>query len=952
MYAQGYTNIDYCYQVAKSALYTKQNFATINSSFRTWGYNKDKSNGYTGSQSNYDWRGVKKITPYVDFQLYENQQEWSVDENDNFTCHWGTVDNSDGIWMEKGRNYILQFPAKKEHANWDYWTGKMIIFEGLGEETIQGSNAHATIKESAAPSAAGKAVMLGNTTLAEMSVQNEQLYYYDEESGMFLSEPEAEVKIQPAQGFLYVNPKVDQEAPVEVFGIEAYTGKCWYFLTYQENEISVERSAEKKTYKGLDSNADGTENNRYIYRNEAWVEMTDEDGDHAWAGSNGNTYIYYADAWVIVNKVSGLYTDGVNTYYYDETSDKWVILTINCGIYSYDDHTFMLINNVLTPVTLNANDPAYRVDGSNPAQFYLAPNSSCAWIAVNVNNDGAYYYGESPYHFYIYLNDAWVAVDRVMNNTNWNHTYTDNAGNYYIRNNDNWLIINGPDENHLYHGSDIKTYIYYGNPADWVAVTHHEDAIYTDSEKYYQYNTTSSKWEVVEVDIVVETGENYSVVGHQSLHDLTIKANGSVTIPSETSLTVQNLIIEATPDNNQSGIINGAGMANLTVVGDAYVDITMNSTGEMDATKYYSFAVPFAVNRADGVQRLNKNNGLWETATFGANYLAYEYDEAERAAHGPSNACWKKVTSGQYVPGKFYLCEFDNDNYNVYRFKASDKSQLNAIANISVSKSSGDAPNAGWNGVSGMGISYSRLNGSFGFMFALNSVANAFDIQLANEASLAVGRAVFVQVTEAGIVTINQTSPSSAPARARQEENSINCLRITENGKQKYDDQLFFSASEEAQPVYVAGKDIEKMWMGTPSVARIWAVDYNGLRLAANDAVLVDERVDYQLGISAPKNGEYVLALQESDEAVTVYLTQNGTIIANLTLGEYPISLEKGETAEYGLRIIVHKAPNVATDFDAAIVDNPDGVHKVIINDMMYIIKNKHVYTTNGQIVK
>lgn len=612
----------------------------------------------------------------------------------------------------------------------------------------------------------------------------------------------------------------------------------------------------------------------------------------------------------------------------------------------------MLINNVLTPVTLNANDPAYRVNGSDPAQFYLDPNGSCAWTAVNVNDDGAYYYGVDPYHFYIYLNDEWVAVDRVLNNPNWNHTYTDNSENYYIRNNDNWLIITGPDENHLYHGSDSKIYIYYGNPADWVAVTHHEGDVYTDGETFYQYNTTTNKWEVVVVDIVVEAGVNYPVVGNQTLHDLTIKDNGSVTIPSETSLTVQNLIIEATPDNNQSGIINGAGMANLTVEGDVYLEITMNSAGEMDATKYYSFAVPFAVNRADGVQRLNKNTSLWETATFGANYLAYEYDEAERAAHGPSNACWKKVTSDQYVPGKFYLCEFDNDNYNVYRFKASDKSHLNAIANISVSKSSDDALNAGWNGVSGMGISYSKLSGAYGYMFALNSVANAFDIQLANDASLAVGRAVFVQVTEAGIVTINQTSPSAAPARVRPSEAPIHCVRITESGKQKYDDQLFFSASEEAQPVYVAGKDIEKMWMGTPSVARIWAVDYNGLRLAANDAVLVGELADYQLGISAPKNGEYVLALQESYEDVTVYLTQNGTIIANLTLGEYPISLEKGETAEYGLRIIVHKAPNVATDFDAAIVDNPDGVHKVIINDVIYIIKNKHVYTTNGQIVK
>ena len=953
-YQQGYSNIDYCYQLAKAAYYTKENFAKVNSSYLSWSYKQDLSNGYTGSQSDYNWRGVKKITPYVDFQLYENQQEWSVDENDNFTCDWGTADNSDGVWMEKGRNYILQFPAKTENASWDYWTGKMIIFEGLGEETIQGSNAHATIKASATPSGEGKAVMLGNTTLADLTVQNENLFYYDEESGMFLSEPDGPVTVQPAQGFLYAIPKVDAEAPVELYGIEAYSGKCWYFLTYDENEIMVERSSETKTYKGVDTNNDGTENNRYIYRNDAWVEMTDTDGDHAWSASNGNTYIYYADAWVIVTKTNGVYTDGAgNKYYYDETNAEWVILTGSCGVYTYDIYTFLLINDELVAVTPNANDAAYRVNGSDPAVYYLDVDGSCNWIAMNTNDDGAYYYGTYPdFHFYLYFGDEWVPVDRVLDNPNWNHTYIDASSNYYISNSGNWLKITGPDENHLWHGSDLLTYIYYGNPADWVAVTHHEGEVYTDGEKFYQYNTTSNKWETVVIDIVVESGEDYIVSGAQILNDLTVEATGEVILNTGNSLRVHNLVIESTPDNNQSGIVHGTGMESLVVEGDAYLDITMNSTGEMDASIYYSFAVPFAVNRSNGVQRKNKNTGEWETAAIGTHYLAYEYDEYERATNGPSNACWKRVTSEQYVPGKFYLCEFDNNNYNVYRFKASDKNQLNPMTDIAVTKSSDDAVNAGWNGIAGKGISYTALNGSFGKMFALNSAENAFNVELAHNATLAVGHAVFVQTTAEGTVTIAPTSPSLAPARLRQRTNPEHCVRITESGKQKYDDQLFVSASEEALSEYVAGKDVQKQWMGTPKVARIWVVDYDGLRLAANEAVLVEDQADCQLGISAPKKGEYVLALQEAYEDATVYLTHNGTILANLTLGEYPISVEKGETAGYGLRIVVKKAPNVATDFNAAIADNPNGIHKVIVNDVIYIIKNQHVYTTNGQLVK
>lgn len=953
---QAYANIDYCYQLAKAAVFSHQGFSQVNSNFKAWGYKKDKEqNDYTGTQSAYNWRGVKKIYPFIsstdtnkDFYLYENQEEWT-DNNGYFTCNWGYADNSDGIWMEKGKNYILQFPAKTANEYWDYWTGKMIIFEGLGEETIQGSNAHATIKASATPSGDGKAVMLGNTTLAEMTVQNENLFYYDEESGMFLSEPEASVKIQPAQGFLYARPLVDPEAPVDLFGIEAYTGKSWYFLTYDENEISVELSGETKTYKGLDSNDDGTENNRYIYRNDAWVEMTDTDGDHAWDASNDNTYIYYADAWVIVTKTNGVYTDGSgNKYYYDETNAEWVRMTVNCGVYTYDTYTFLLINEELIAVTPNANDAAYLVNGSDPAAYYLDVDGSCAWIAVSVNSDMAYY--DAMMNFYVYFGDEWVSVERIMDNPNWNHTYIDALSNYYISNDGNWLKITGPDENHLWHGSDLLTYIYYGNPADWVAVTHHEGDVYTDNTNFYQYNTTSNKWEVVVADLTVDESESYTVSGNQVLDNLTIKAGGEVIIPGDKTLEVNNLIINATPDANQSGIVTG--VTNLVVDGNAYLDITMNSSEEMDASIYYSFAVPFAVNRANGVQRKNKNTGEWETATFGANYLAYEYDEYERAMNGPSNACWKRVTSEQYVPGKFYLCEFDNNNYNVYRFKASDKNQLNPMTDIVVNRSNTDAVNAGWNGIAGKGISYTTLTGAFGYMYALNSAENAFNIQLANDAPLAVGRAIFIQATEAGTVVVNHTSPSAAPARLRQRTNPVHCVRITESGKQKYDDQLFVSASEEALPEYVAGKDVQKQWMGTPKVARIWIEDYDGLRLAANDAVIVDDQADCQLGISVPKKGEYVLALQEAYDDVTVYLTHNGTIVANLTLGEYPILVEKGETAGYGLRIAVKKAPNVATDFNAAIVDNPNGIHKVIVNDVIYIIKNQHVYTTNGQLVK
>ena len=91
------------------------------------------------------------------------------------------------------------------------------------------------------------------------------------------------------------------------------------------------------------------------------------------------------------------------------------------------------------------------------------------------------------------------------------------------------------------------------------------------------------------------------------------------------------------------------------------------------------------------------------------------------------------------------------------------------------------------------------------------------------------------------------------------------------------------------------------------------------------------------------------LQSQMSNEAYTLYLTYNGEAIWNLSESDYVLQLEKGTTANYGLRISARKTP---TGIDEAVVDAQGNIRKVLVNDKVFIIRGEKVYTIDGQLVK
>lgn len=184
--------------------------------------------------------------PSVDGKHRSNY--WTL-TNGNLNVNWipaqPETENEQTYVMRRGRTYAMQFPYcpgcraaiedqfKKgliDHGyeeEWDYWTGKYLVLEGDGPQTIWGSNSLRD-NELASFNTANQAAFRGNasfgkTTLNHTSYPN--LYYHNEVDGEFhdyFRQTGASYIAKPGQGFLLVNG-AGGSAPARSYPFQAPT---------------------------------------------------------------------------------------------------------------------------------------------------------------------------------------------------------------------------------------------------------------------------------------------------------------------------------------------------------------------------------------------------------------------------------------------------------------------------------------------------------------------------------------------------------------------------------------------------------------------------------------------------------------------------------------------------------------------------------------------------------
>jgi hypothetical protein len=222
-----------------------------------------------------------------------------------------------------------------------------------------------------------------------------------------------------------------------------------------------------------------------------------------------------------------------------------------------------------------------------------------------------------------------------------------------------------------------------------------------------------------------------------------------------------------------------------------------------------------------------------------------------------------------------------------------------------------------------------------------------------------VGKPLFVQATgDDPVVVTKETSSGvvpAAPRRARvanlpQGIAAVYRLAIAGEDQPEADNLFVQVAEDEKADRYTIGQDLVKGGIASGR-AQVWVNRYDA-KLSVNTQALSEDEATYPLTIQVPANGDYVLSVGANEnEDYALYLTRDGEAIWSLSEGAYTANLEKGAHTNYGLRVSA-RAPQIATGLDEAVVDAKGETRKVLINNMVYIIRGENVYSVDGQLVK
>ena len=193
-------------------------------------------NSVKGSDKTYQNTGGKyQLTHYdgtnlssANYYLYGSERQmWTLNEDDPeniyFETDWQPVktkkkiigDTERNVIMEAGKVYAMQFPYCpncNEDNEWDYWTGKVIIFVGYGPQDIDGKNAHEKVISSYANDLLVDdqypGLLRGNATFSEVQLPTEMFSsaYVDQGGRYFAIEDDSELGLITAGGVYLLLP--------------------------------------------------------------------------------------------------------------------------------------------------------------------------------------------------------------------------------------------------------------------------------------------------------------------------------------------------------------------------------------------------------------------------------------------------------------------------------------------------------------------------------------------------------------------------------------------------------------------------------------------------------------------------------------------------------------------------------------------------------------------------
>lgn len=446
---------------------------------------------------------------------------------------------------------------------------------------------------------------------------------------------------------------------------------------------------------------------------------------------------------------------------------------------------------------------------------------------------------------------------------------------------------------------------------------------------------------------IAQNGATIIITGTNPVAKNVVVEDGS-RIEASVPTTTPNVYFATTMGSTQTpGSASELGsVENITLAtgGEIIYDLTLGTSMagiQADPNQWHAFTLPFAVSATEGIYDAETGAKLYNEVNYAI--MDYHGDIRANGLYG-----WKKY-SGILQPGVFYIMTVDG-NTKTFRFKATQTGPMTQTTSMGYKayNGSGDpSKDFGWNGIGNP----SWVSGTVTVNVQVLDPYSYTYQPLTSSTNITVSTPFFYNAGgdgSTGSVVMQDAGTGANYAPARTPANEIKNVAVS-FGNEVFRDKIYISASEDALNEYEQDKDLVRMIMSnTPKVAQIFGNAY-GMKLSMVNAPMVNDQATYGLTLYAPNAGAYTIAVPEMENA-DIYLTYEGSIIWNLSMGEYTSDFAKGNNEGYGL-LLVKKAPQVTTGVENAEA-NETGVQKVIINEHVYILRAEQMYDVTGKLVK
>ncbi len=202
------------------------------------------------------------------------------------------------------------------------------------------------------------------------------------------------------------------------------------------------------------------------------------------------------------------------------------------------------------------------------------------------------------------------------------------------------------------------------------------------------------------------------------------------------------------------------------------------------------------------------------------------------------------------------------------------------------------------------------------------------------------------------IIWANASKPtySAVVARTRDAEAEREWKLTLTNNNEELLDQAFvrMSDNEAVTANFDFGQDLVKEWNEDANIYTFIESE----QVAANSMPFSDQTTIVPVGVKIAADGEYTFAMPEGTNGVSVILIDNiaGTR-TNLALTDYTVNLAAGQ---YDGRFFLEISPIVQspTGIEQTGSDRKDGVRKVMVDGILYIVKDGRIYDATGNRVQ